>query len=423
MTKKILLIVGILVIIGIALFLIFGSKPQTEGGESRVGFSISDYFPFGRGGDDMGANSTTTTTNNNTASSTDGLSDGSVKQPIPRLRKISNEPVAGAVIFNVGTTSVVRFVEKGTGNVYETKSDSLNNERLTNTTIPKIIRAFWLPNGSGFLAQTLLPESEIIETNFVKLNKTKASSTSEILTPFDTTIGNLPTGVKEISIKPDSTKIFYYTLNGSYSNWFVSNPDGTGSSMVMTHPLTGWLPKWLPNNANTVMMQTKGSSQSIDFTYSFDVSSKTLKRIGSGVLGISANPNNDGSLSLISSGGPSPTLYLIENKTAITTKIALSTMAEKCVWLKEKSPTVYCAIPNQIPKGNYPDIWYKGLVSTEDFIEKIETTNDIFYNIANLTELSDQKIDVIDMSLSPDETHLIFRNKIDGYLWMLRIGE
>ncbi|KKQ73792.1 MAG: hypothetical protein US96_C0052G0001, partial [Candidatus Woesebacteria bacterium GW2011_GWB1_38_5b] len=100
-----------------------------------------------------------------------------------------------------------------------------------------------------------------------------------------------------------------------------------------------------------------------------------------------------------------------------------NTLPEKCVELKDKNPTFYCAVPNQLPAGNYPDVWYKGLVSTEDFIEKIDLSNDIFYGVADLTDLSGQKIDVIDPMLSPDESHLIFRNKIDGYLWLLRIGE
>jgi len=194
------------VIVGIAVFLIFFSTPTTPTGESRVGFSIRDYLPFGNSGSSSDQNSTTSgQTTGNQDAATPNIS---IDQPIPRLRKISNEPVAGAVIFNSGTSSIVKFVEKGTGNVYEARSDSHLIQRLTNTTIPKIVRAFWLPNGSGFLAQTLIAENEIIETNYVKLNKNVASSTSESLTPFSTTIGKLPTGIKEISIKPDGSKIF-----------------------------------------------------------------------------------------------------------------------------------------------------------------------------------------------------------------------
>ena len=418
MTKKILLVLGILIIVGIAVFFIFSSKPPLKEGENRVGFSIRDYLPFGRS-EDLETSGTTTSETGGGGLPANGLSNPQINQLVPRLRKISNEPVAGAVVFNIGTTSVVRFIEKGTGNVYEAKSDSVAIARLTNTTIPKIIRAFWLPSGAGFLAQTLISESEIIETNFVKLNKNSASTTNESLTPFSTTIGKLPTGIKEITIKPDGAKIFYYAINGLYSDWFISNPDGTAAILMMSHPLTEWIPEWV--SGNIVTMQTKGSSGSVSFVYTFDVSNKTLKKIGTGVLGLSSNPNFDGSLNLVSSGGTFPGLYVINSKTASTTKIAVSTLAEKCVWLKEKNPTVYCAVPNQISGGSYPDAWHKGIVSTEDFIEKIDINNDIFYNLADLVSLSDQKIDVVDMSISPDESHLIFRNKIDGYLWMLRI--
>jgi hypothetical protein len=169
------------------------------------------------------------------------------------------------------------------------------------------------------------------------------------------------------------------------------------------------------------MMQTKGSSESVGYTYSFDISNKTLKKVGVEASGLSSVPNADGSLSLVSSGGASPELFIINNKSTSSTKITANGLADKCVWLKDKAPAVYCAIPNQIPGGNWPDVWYKGLVSTEDFIEKIDVNNNIYYNVSNLSSVSGEQIDVVNMSLSPDGTNLIFRNKIDGYLWMLRI--
>lgn len=417
MTKKILLVIGILAAVGIAVFLILYSKPQTDNGNPN-GFSIRDYLPFGKGAD-TNTSSAPAKTNDNPPTS--GLSKIDVNKPIPRLRKISNEPIAGAVVFDVGSTSVVRFVEKGTGNVYEARSDTLSIQRLTNTTIPKIIRAFWLPNGSGFLAQTLVPESEIVETSFVKLNKNAATTSSESLTPFSTTIGKLPTDIKEISIKPDSNKIFYYTINGASSNWFISNPDGTGSVLVNSHPLTEWLPEWL--TANTIIMQSKGSAESVGFSYSFDTESKILKKIGVAIKGLSANPKNDGLFTIASGGNSFPQLFMVDNKNVSAKGTRFNTLAEKCVWLKDKKLFAYCATPNQIPTGTYPDDWYKGTLATEDSIRKIDFTNSIDSTISDLSRESNQKIDVIDLSLSPNETHLVFRNKIDGYLWLLRIGE
>jgi len=421
MTKKILLIIGILVVIGIAVFLIFFSAPTTDTGESRVGFSIRDYLPFGSSGTTDNNQNSNTTNESSALDDNTNIPNVTENKPIPRLRKISSEPVAGAAIFNTGTTSIVRFVEKGTGNVYEARSDSHIIQRLTNTTIPKIVRAFWLPNGSAFLAQTLVPESEMVETNFVKLNKNVASGTAEILTPYNTTIGKLPTDIKEITIKPDGSKIFYYTANRGYSNWFVSNPDGTGSSEVGSNALTEWMPKWI--SGNTIILQNKGSSEVIGYNYSFDISSKVFKKTGFGITGISSNPRSDGLQTLVSNGGPSPKLFLIDNKNVTIKSIDQNTLAEKCVWLKEKISTALCGVPNGLPRGNYPDVWYKGLVSTDDSIKRINMADNVSSDIADLYSLSEEQIDVVDINISPDETHLIFRNKIDGYLWLLRIGE
>ena len=230
----------------------------------------------------------------------------------------------------------------------------------------------------------------------------------------------LPTDIKEISVKPDSSKIFYYVINKSHSDWYISNPDGTGSNLVASNALTEWLPKWL--SGNKISMQTKSSSGSLGYSYVFDVSDGSLKKAGSGFWGISANLKNDGSKSLVSSGRSFPELYIQDNDDNSLEKMWVKTLAEKCLW-GNKNNLIYCAIPEQIPNGNYPDVWYKGLVSTEDFIGKFDIDNDIYYNLANLTSLSGEKIDVIDISMSPDQTHIIFKNKIDGFLWMLRIEE
>lgn len=302
MSKKIILILGIFVILGLALFLIFGSKPQTQT-EGGGGFSIRDYLPFGK--NDVGNITPTTQTEDK------NISSNNQNLEIPKLRKISNEPVSGAIIFNVGSTSVIRFVEKGTGNVYEAQSDSVNITRLTNTTIPKIIRSFWLPDGSGFLAQTLVPDSEIIETSFVKLNKTTSSSTTENLNLFETKVSKLPTGIKEISIKPDGSKIFYYTIKEPFSTWFIANPDGTNSTPIQSSALTEWLPNWF--NQNLIEMENKSSGSTITYSYIYDQTNKTFKKNGIASFGLSVNPKNNKEFSLFSSGGNFPKLYIFDH--------------------------------------------------------------------------------------------------------------
>lgn len=408
--KKIFLIIGIIVLLGIASFLIFGGLG--ENGQNIPNFSMRDFLPFGDSGDN---NFTDSGENKN--EKPENIFDPDAK--IPKLRKLSKEPVAGAVIFGSGTSTLVRFVEKGTGNVYEASSEDLIIKRLTNTTIPKIVRAFWLRDGSGFLAQTLEPETELIETSFVKLNKNTATSTNETLTPFATTISKLPTGIKEISISPDGKKIVYYTVS-SVSNWFLANPDGTSVTNLFNHPLTEWLPKWIDNN--NINIQTKSGGRTIGFNYIFDLKTKNLKKVGPGLIGISTNPDPEGNY-LISAGSAIPSIFVYENKNGTLSSVNIQTLAEKCAWSIKEKLFAYCAIPNRFENGVYPDSWYQGLIETEDFIEKVDLKQNLFYRVASLSFLNEaeEKIDVIDPQISRDDAHLLFRNKKDGYLWLLRI--
>ena len=84
--KKILLIVGIILIIGIAIFFMFGVSENSEGGDSRIGFSLQEFFPFGRGSDQQTSESDTTTDQNE-----NNFVESEDNKPIPRLRKLSKE--------------------------------------------------------------------------------------------------------------------------------------------------------------------------------------------------------------------------------------------------------------------------------------------------------------------------------------------
>ena len=403
MSKKVLLIIGIIIIIGIAVFLVLSSSSPVGEGETRVGFSIRDYFPFGKG-EDLG----TSTNQNINTQKEEPTTTNTENKPVPRLRKISSEPVAGAVVFNVGTTTFARFVEKGTGNVYEARSDSNTIERLTNTTIPKIVRAEWLPNAGGFLAQRIDIGENLIATSFVKLNKNKTNREDSAL--YDTVISKLPTGIEELAISPDSSKIFYY-LKGASSFWFTAKPDGTSKSYIYTSPILEWVPIWIDNK--NVFMSTKPSTSVKTFAYNFNIESKTLTKTSVDGFGLSFNPKNN--VSLVSNGGFN--ISVINNKTLESTDLKTNTLSDKCVWLEKY---VYCAIPEGNISG-YMDSWYKGTTSTQDNIRKVDTENLFYTNISSLSTESGEDIDVENMGVSGDESHLIFRNKRDEFLWMLRV--
>lgn len=381
MTKKVLLLIGVLILVAIAVFLVLNERNQAESG-GQTGFNFMNYFPFGQNNEnpDISLDDYFQETDGN-----GGTNQPDTSAPAPQMRKVSNEPVAGAVAFNVGTSTLVRFVERGTGNVYEVRGESLGTRRLTNTTIPKIIRAFWLPSGNGFLAQTLVPESEIIETSLVELVENRAT-TSEVLTPFSTRISKLPTGIKELSISKDSKRILYYTVSNG-ADFYTADINGTNAKKILSHPLSEWLIKyWLSNSE--VVIQTKESSLAPAVFYRLNLNNGSLSRLANPMVGV----------------------------------LAVSyTLIDKCALPTDQESYIYCAVPKQLESGNYPDDWYKGTKSTNDLIRKINTSNQIYFDLGNLSELGGEPVDVTDLKSSPNQEYLVFKNKIDGFLWLLRV--
>src|SRR3989338_8439195 len=102
----------------------------------------------------------------------------------------------------------------------------------------------------------------------------------------------------------------------------------------------------------------------------------------------------------------------LDLKTKELKQIPLAIIPEKCVWSKKEANEVFCAIPKFIEKGTYPDDWYKGIISFEDNLLKI--------NLSTLKTSSFSLTDPIDamwLLLPEDESKIFFTNKKDGSIW------
>ncbi len=409
--KKILIILLIFVIIFLGVFFIYKSNEIKDGGvgDSKVGFSIRDFIPFGQNNDTK--IDTNFVPNQNQTTTEENINE----QKIPKLRKLSKEPISGYIVLENGSSTKIRFSEKGTGNVYEASTDNLKTERLTNTTIPKIYRSFWLKDGSGFITQNLIQGTNLIETNFVKISK-KDNTNTEDITLYDTKISKLPLEIKELAINQNTKKIIYY-ISKNQSSWYIANIDGTNSTFLLNHPLTEWLPVWLSDNE--VLLQTKSNSEYLSYTYILNIKNKTITKKGFGFLGLSIK-NKDSELNLVSSGGEVPNLYLVEHKTDKIYNLEINTFSDKCEWLKQDKNSVYCAIPSEIPKAKYPEDWYKGVVSTKDDLIKIDTKTNVTYRINDLYNTINEYFDIYNIQISKNDNYITFINKNDGFLWLFR---
>ena len=102
-------------------------------------------------------------------------------------------------------------------------------------------------------------------------------------------------------------------------------------------------------------------------------------------------------------------------------EISLSTLPEKCVWSKRERASAFCAVPEELPTGGYPDSWYSGFVSFADDLWKINVETGSANFITTLQDTSENPFDAISLSLSEDEKILLFTDKNTLTPWALRM--
>jgi hypothetical protein len=166
MNKKTAIIILLFLVLGaigtVSYFFFFNTNNEDDGGNVNIAEQpTSNFFPNSEETDPQNQNQ-----QNN--------SDGDF-QKIPSLRQISNNPVSGFTIFNetststnelinntgegnattteeiIDTETVYKFINRSNGNIFQTNSKTLDVDRLSNRTIPKIQESFFVNNGNNVI--------------------------------------------------------------------------------------------------------------------------------------------------------------------------------------------------------------------------------------------------------------------------------
>src|SRR3989338_350424 len=348
---------------------------------------------------------------------------------IPELRKISQKSTAGAVFVSAQSAeeNTVRYMERATGHVYDIKFDSWTALRVSNTTIPKIYNSVWSKDGISALLQYEKENSDIIETYFVELSaQTKLSEDDyeeESAEPeFQLEGKNTTTNISYISPESYAREVSYLTRMNGETTMAISKFDGSGERIVWSSPLKEFVLHW-PNEYNAVIT-TKPSYSAPGYSYLISTSNKNRERLMGGIYGLTVLPNKDVSLLLYSESlNPGLLFGLFDPAQGIVKNVSLKTLPEKCVWSRNSSSIAYCAVPIALPNANYPDDWYKGRVSFQDQIWKIDDEEGSVQLISELDKLTGERIDAVSLQLSVNNSRMIFTNKTNGSLWMLKIKE
>ncbi len=363
---------------------------------------------------------------------------------VAKLMKVSTIPIAGFTVFTkerakettLGTVldeaisgestkkttkpltefvPALRYVDRATGNVYQTFADKIKEERFSKTIIPKIYDAFFGNHGLSVVMRYLKADGRTIETFVGALPKEylgDKKSDNEIKGYL------LPNNVRDISVSPDSLKVFYL-FDGTFGDTIIGttlNLTTSSKVQVFDSPFTEWLSQWATTNG--VTLTTKPSSRIEGYAYDLDLTKKSLTKTLGDINGLTTLKSPNGKLTLYSDGNLS--LYVHHQDTRSSDLLGIKTLPEKCIWGKV-SDIVYCAVPKSQGGGELPDSWYQGEVSFDDQIWKIDIKTGNSTLILDPATITRESIDATKLLLDEGENYLFFVNKKDSYLWKLNL--
>lgn len=406
--NKVLIIITIVILLAAGLFY-FWNKYIRQGTPMPTTENPDDSFPFGTGSSN-GAQFTSSAPNGDNQSSMGNEAD------MPILRQISDKPIAGGVAYNNGSTTVIRYVERGTGHIVETTSASFESAKVSNTTIPKVPQVIWSPDGQSVIMRYIKDGTDNISS--FSANIIKATTSQDISKNPKSAF--LSSNINQLAINPSGDKIFYLRNQEGESTGVISNIDGSKKNPIFRSAVTEWLVSW--PNKDTIALATKPSFASLGYLFFINAKTGASNKILSDVNGLTILVSSSTKNILYSESiDDSIKLNYYNLKNNLNKTLSFKTLPEKCVWSKTEEFVVYCAVPKMIDVGDYPDVWYQGLISFNDSVWRVDTKTNSSELIFDIQKESGNEFDIVDPFLSDNDEYLFFTNKKDLTLWSLSL--
>lgn len=473
MTKKTavnILILVIIVALGIVAYFMFfsGEGDQQTDGSSTEGLPVvSNFFPES---EDSSSNTIDRDEPSEPTSDTD-------HQDIPRLRQISENPVAGFIVFNEESTTTVpglpsedeseqeddtndegdseggddseneeseqqmtevlesetfyRFVNRSNGNIIEARSKNLSRTRITNTTIPKVYNTDFI-NKDNIIFQYLEDDSEQIKTSLIKLisdeetEESTSTTTEEVANEQNNKFKEVNNTFLSDNIRnvltADNGLVLYFVKNANdFLNGYVFDAEvpEISPNLVVESEITEVNPSW--RGDNNIFLGTKPSLNGDNFLFRHNTDTGGRTKILDSGPGFSYLPDRNLEYVLFSEENNIGFItYAHEIESGQQYAINLNTLpGDKCVWSRENDYVVYCATPNESIDSDDLISWYRGEVSFNDLLYR---TN-IITGTQELIGGFDGEFDVIKPALSEDDEYFVFVNKKDLSLWSLKLSD
>ena len=381
-TKNVIIIAVIMLLIAGGTAWYFFSKqitvePNDNGSGENTNLPISDDSEEPSG-------------NNNQNDDTANVSlDGA---PLARVQKIVSAMTAGAGI----KKDKLRYIERQSGAAFEVNFDGSGTNKISNTTILGIFESAWANTGERAIIKYMSKEYlRVISANYA------ASSTEGTFLSSD---------LRDAVFSPKGDRISYVLNSGDEAKIIIATADNKNQRTLFKTPFSSWRIFW-PEEKNIYILRPPTANEN-GFLYRINAATGAFEKILGPRKGLTISTDGKWILFSETTSNNAMMVSALDLKTKDLKQIPLAIIPEKCVWSKKEANEVFCAIPKFIEKGTYPDDWYKGIVSFEDSILKLNLST-LKTSSFGLTD----RIDAVGLLLPEDESKIFFTNKKDGSIW------
>ncbi len=328
-----------------------------------------------------------------------------------RLTKIDKGPVVpGVAVYATASSTetpgdiAVNYIERQSGNIFQYLAHKKSLSRISNRTLPRIQEASWAPDGSVAFARYLSgEENTVINTYALPVNSAEGYF--------------LEQNVASLAVSSSNVLVVGSGSNGSIGT--LERLDGSQPKQLFVSPLSALRAFFAGKNQYFAFTKPAASIAGYAFLIN---STGNFERVAGPLPGLAALVSPGGAYALISyTSGGILKMSLLNMATRELTALPVATIADKCVWAANEK-AAYCGIPlSPSTTATYPDDWYQGTVAFSDRIWKIDVAGRFAQLALDLSEETDEAIDVTAPALDPLERVLVFRNKTDGALWLYEL--
>ncbi|MBY0538734.1 hypothetical protein K2P47_05060 [Patescibacteria group bacterium] len=334
------------------------------------------------------------------------IPDSQVDVASTPLRQLTVKPVIGfkEVPSTTGGESVMLYAEAGTGHVFSINLVTGMEVRLSNITIPNAQQASFNTDGtmaairSGYGSQNTIELLKLLGEN---------NSTQETLVP------------KMVDFEFNSGNRVLYTEYSSSGMLGREYDTETGTSRTLfTVPFQNVSVAWSTNTSTPYYVYPKPSARLTGFLYRI-VNGVIVREQASGE-GLTALANDTFYIHTVTTS-QGPISYATNRVTGQIKKLFILAQPDKCVFSSTDDAVVYCGFENKNLTYEFPDNWYKGLVSFSDTLWKFDVTKGEATKLIDTLKETGRELDVIGMEIGTENKVLYFINKNDNTLWMYEI--